>query len=143
MLKHGLIVTLRAAPQNPTDMRPPAAIARRMRVAIAIRVRMMDSMRCDPLYRTTLYCQRAADYQEVFDGFGNFISSMRQQPVEAHADAEASCDPIEYRRDYDRLPAPEKQRRHGANVKNHHENIVAPIDALFLPGLSGFTLVRQ
>ena len=46
-------MNVRGAAQNPTDMRPPATIARRMRVAGLVSMRVMDAMRRNPLNRTT------------------------------------------------------------------------------------------
>src|SRR2546428_12369977 len=107
MLKYGLIVALCAAPQNPTDMGPPATMARRMRVSLLIRVRVVDPMRCDPLYWAALNGQRAANCEEVFDGFRAFIASVRQQPVDAHADAQTALDPVAYGGRNDPRPTPE------------------------------------
>ena len=76
MRDSGLIVILRGAPQYPANVRPPTAVARRMRIAGAICVRMMYAMRYDPLNRTAFERERAADRQKIFNCFRNFITAM-------------------------------------------------------------------
>src|ERR1051325_5460389 len=93
----GSIVILRSAAKNPADVCPPAAVARRVRVALAIRVRMMDAVRRDPLNRSAFDRQRTANNQKVFDQFWDFVTSMRNQSMKSHPDAQAAGNPIENR----------------------------------------------
>src|ERR1041385_4424142 len=72
----GLIVVLRGTAQNPTDVCPPAAIARSVRIAEAIGVRMVYAMRYDPLNRSALNCERAARHQKIFNCFRYFIAPV-------------------------------------------------------------------
>src|SRR5207245_6891693 len=77
---------------------------------------------------------------EVFDGFRDFIASVRQQPVEAHADAQTARDPVEYGGRNDRRPTPEKESHQCADMKKDHKDIIAPIDAGVAPGWYHFPL---
>jgi hypothetical protein len=79
-----------------------------VRVAGTICVRVVYAVRHGPLNWSTLECDRAARHKKICNGFWNFISAMRQQPVKSHADAKTAANPVKYqRRDHSR-PAPEK-----------------------------------
>src|SRR5919112_471406 len=92
----GLVVILSRAPQYPTNVRPPTTIARRVRIAGTICVRMVYAMRHYPLNWPTFERQRAARRKKIFDCLRNFITAMGQQPVKTHADAETSTDPVKH-----------------------------------------------
>ena len=57
---------------------------------------------------------RATSHQKVFDELRNAIAAMGDEPVEAHADAKASRDPVQDHRAEKRAPAPEKRRGYGS-----------------------------
>src|SRR4030095_11946282 len=69
-LDSGLVISLRPPVQNPANVRPPAAIAGRVRIAIAIGVGMMNPMRDHPGDWSTFERQAAAGNQKILDNFG-------------------------------------------------------------------------
>src|SRR5438132_11874631 len=100
---------MRSAAQNPTNMRPPATIARRMRVAGLVSMRMMDAMRRDPLNRTTFDRQHATGHEEIFNHFRHFVTTMSDKPVKAHADTKTASNPVKNHCADHRPPAPAKE----------------------------------
>jgi hypothetical protein len=46
---------------------------------------------------------------------------MRQQPMVAHANAQAPGDPPQHHREQQCLPTEYEERSHSTNVKRHHE----------------------
>ena len=55
------------AGQDPAHVRPPGALARRVRIAFPVGLLMMDAMGRDPEDRPALERQRAAEGQEILD----------------------------------------------------------------------------
>src|SRR3954462_11179079 len=98
-----------SAAQNPTDMSPPAAVARSVRIANAICVGMMDSMSNHPLNRSALERHCAAGNQKVLHQFRHSITAMGQQAMPAHADAETATYPIKNDCADQRRPAKKEQ----------------------------------
>src|SRR6266403_1451872 len=96
---------LRRAFQHPPDMRPPAAIARRVRVAGPICMRMMNAMGNHPVDRAALEGQQSEQGQNIFDYLWRFIAAMRQEPVKTHPYTETCRDPPEHNGYYHCLPA--------------------------------------
>src|SRR5688572_32238612 len=111
-------------------MCPPAAVARCMRVASAIRMSMMNAMCRDPLNRAAFERQRSTGDQEVFDWFRNPVRTVRDQAVIAHADAKHAGNPIKYDRGDKRRPTPEKESRDRGRVTNDKKNCRSPIQSL-------------
>src|SRR6185295_9363999 len=118
MLERRLIVVLRRTADNPTNVRPPATVARCMGIPRAIRVRVMHPMCCNPLYRSTLEGQRATCHQKIFHWFRYFVTTVSKQPMIAHADTQATGNPVKNDAGYYCLPAEEKKRDHGTGVEN-------------------------
>ena len=83
------------AAENPAGVRPPRAFARRVRIAFAIRVLVMDAMRRDPEDRPAFERQRAAPREDVLDPLVGLVAPVGQQPVIAHADAEHAGDAVQ------------------------------------------------
>ena len=106
-LEGRLIMILGSATQDPTHVRPPAAIARRVWIAVSIRMRMMNAMCSDPLNGSAFEGQRSADNQKIFDWLGHAVSAMCEEPMKAHPNA-AATDPIQNYRADKRGPAKEK-----------------------------------
>ena len=49
ILRHGFgVVVIALAEHEPANMRPPGAVTRRMRIALLIRILMMNAMRGNP-----------------------------------------------------------------------------------------------
>src|ERR1019366_9205112 len=99
------VVVMKGLPgENPTHVRPKAAIERGVRIARLVGELMMNAMRGPPEDRPPLQCQRGANGKNVFQPLRTLVSAMRQQPVIAHTDTEASRNPIHNRSDNQRLP---------------------------------------
>ena len=64
------VVVVGFAEENPAHVRPPGAIAGRMRIAGLIGFLMMDAMRGDPENGSAFERQRAADGEEIFQPAG-------------------------------------------------------------------------
>ena len=99
---------LRSTAQDPTDVRPPAAVARRVWVAVSIRVRMMNPMRGDPLNGSAFERQRSADDQEVLDWLWYAVAAMSDKPMKAHPNAKTAADPVQNQGGNHPRPAKEK-----------------------------------
>src|SRR5438309_6013158 len=121
-LERGAIVIMRGTAQNPTDMRPPATIARRMRVAGLVSMRMMDAMSRDPLNRATFDRQHATGDEEIFDEFRHSVTTMSDKPVKAHSDTKTAGHPVKNHGADHRRPAPEKKSGEGGRVGDNQEN---------------------
>src|SRR5688572_20015608 len=111
-------------------MCPPAAVARSVGVASAIRMSMMNAMRRDPLNRAAFERQRSTGDQEVFDCLRNLIRAVCDQAVIAHADAKHAGNPIKYYSSDERRPAPEKESPDRQQVTNDKKNCRTPIESL-------------
>jgi hypothetical protein len=120
---------LSGAPQYPTNVRPPTSVARRVRISWVICVRVMYTMRYNPLNRPTFESHRAARRQKVFNYSGNFITAMSQESVIAHPDAETSAHPIKNNCRNHRRPAGEKERCNRSRMRDNQENSIGPIDS--------------
>jgi hypothetical protein len=124
------LMHLSSAGENPTHVRPPAPIARRVRVAFAVSVRVMYPVRDDPVDRPTFKGQRPAERQKIFYGFRRLVAPVRQEAVKAHADAQAPRHPPEHGSRNHGLPAKGEERGHCGQVKDHHPDAGRPVDFL-------------
>ena len=71
---------------------------------------------------------------------------MRVQPVVAQADAEPDRDPVERDGHQEQRPGEVKQRGHGADVEQHHDDARDPVDdavALRRSGQGGYVAQRE
>ena len=115
------------APQYPTDMCPPAAVAWRVRIARAISVRMMYAVSHQPLNGTAFESQRPAGNEKVFNELRYFVTAVSKQPMIAHADTQAPANPVKnYSGDYGR-PAPKEKCCDGAKMGGNEESRGSPI----------------
>src|SRR6185503_19812434 len=110
------------ASDDPAHMRPPCTFLWSVRISQSIAMLMMDAMRRHPCDRATLQGQRAADRQEVFDGFRHLVPAVHQKAMIAHADAAVDGENIENRCDSQVCPTEEEERSDGANVEDGHED---------------------
>src|SRR5580692_5009585 len=108
-------------------MRPPLALDRRMRVAILIRVLVMNAVRRDPENRSAFERERGADGQEVLHPLRSLVATVREQPMISHADTQAARNPPQEHGDEQSLPCEEEKRRHRAHVKQAHEDRGHPV----------------
>ena len=118
---HGL------AGDDPPHMRPQAAVLRRVRITLFVRILVMHAMRGDPENRSALECERAAGRQEILNPFRRLVAAVREQSMIAHADAETSRNPPQYERYQERFPTEHEECSDGADVKCEHERGCDPI----------------
>src|SRR5712692_7838888 len=104
IMMHGL------AGEDPAHVGPPFAIEGRMWIAFLIRKLMMNAMRGHPENGSAFEGQCRADRKEVFHPFWRLVSAMSQQPVIAHANAQAPRNPPQEHRKEKSLPG-EKDRK--------------------------------
>src|SRR5205823_4466052 len=129
---------MRGAAQNPTNMRPPATIARRMRVAGLVSMGVMDAMRRNPLNRTTFDRQHATGHEEIFKQFRHFVTTMSDKAVKAHADTKTAGNPVKNHCAHHRRPTPEKESCDGGRMGHNEESSSAPVDVYPLPSRKVF-----
>src|SRR5260370_19147458 len=79
----------RVASHQPTGMRPPPAVPRRVGVTGLVGVMVMEAMGRDPEERAALQCERATDGQDAFEPTRSLVSALGEQTVVAHAYAPA------------------------------------------------------
>ena len=140
---HVGFVVLCSAAQDPAHVRPQAAVTRRMWIAVAIRVRVMNAMRGGPFNWTTLQCQRTTQHENIFKLFGVFIAAVGYEPVVTHADAETTGNPVEDNGTNDRLPVPHEQSCNRGEVEQSQKSAEAPVDRLALWHCVTFLIVFQ
>src|SRR3954464_5161461 len=86
--EYGGIVMQTRATEDPAGVGPPRAFPRRMRIALAIRVLVVDAMGGHPEDWTALQGERAAPRQRILTPLVGLVAPVRQQTVIAHADAQ-------------------------------------------------------
>ena len=126
----GRVVMHRLAHQNPSHVRPPFAIDRRMRIAFLIRKLVMNAVRRYPENRPAFERQRGANRQEIFHPLRSFVAAVREQPVIAHPDAQA---PETHHRNIatNRAFQVKKKRLPPRPRETRHEHRRDPIDFAF------------
>ena len=95
-------------------------------------VLMMDAMGRYPEDRPAFERQRRADRQEVFQPLRALEAAVRQQPVIAHADAEATRTPSRRTALQKSFPAEQEERSQCADMECDHEAGSNPINASVL-----------
>jgi hypothetical protein len=85
-----------------------------MRITNAVSVRMMHSMRRNPLKWSTLYRQRAARNKKILNEFRHFVTAVSEQAMKTHANTEAAGNPIKNNSANHCGPAPKEQCGNGA-----------------------------
>ena len=131
--EHRRVVMQPVTGQDPAGVRPPRALARRVRIALVIRVLMVDAMRRHPEDRTALERQRAAPGQDVFDPLARLVAAMGQQAVIRHADAEHAGDDIQDEGREDRPVVDEEERGDRTDVERGHRDRRDPVQPLLIP----------
>src|ERR1700739_1239543 len=97
----------RLAGKDPSHVRPPLAIVRRVRVAFFVRKLMMYTVCGDPENRSAFECESGAPCEEIFHPLGSLVSTMCQEAVIAHTDAETAGDPPQEDGDEECFPGKE------------------------------------
>ncbi len=128
--QHGGVVVHRLAHEDPAHVRPEGALARRVRIAVVVRVLVVDAVRGHPEDRAALERERAADRQEVLDPLVGLVAAVRQQAVVGHADAEAAGDEPHDDRGEDGAEVDVEERGDGADVERRHRGDGDPVVAV-------------
>ena len=129
--QHRRIVVHALPAQDPSHVRPPRALARRVRIAFLIRVLVMDAMGRDPEDRPAFERERGAPGQQVLNPLVGLVTAVGQQPVIGHPDAEHAGDDIEDESGEDRAGVDEEERRDGPDVKAGHRRRRNPVQSLW------------
>ena len=99
-----------------------------MRVAILVRILMVNTMSRRPEDRAALKRHRGADRKEVLEHSRGFIRPVGVEAVISHPDSPADADPVQENCNRNRLPSGVKESRHGKNVEDHHRDHRDPVD---------------
>ena len=75
-------------------MRPPLAIARRVRITFLVRELVMLTMGGHPQQRPPFHSRHAANRKKVLKPLGCRVGAMGEQPVITHAEPQAARNPI-------------------------------------------------
>lgn len=121
-----------AAGENPAGVGPPGAIMRCVRVALVVRVLVMDAMRSHPEDRATLKGHRPAGGDEIFDPLGSSVAAMGKEAMIGHADAYVDREEIHNSGYGEVCPGKEEESSDSPNVEERHGDGGYPVDAAFL-----------
>src|SRR5271167_1011202 len=113
-------------------MRPPLAIARRVRITVLVRELVMLTMRAHPQERAAFQSRDAANCKKVLKPLGCDEGAMGEQAVKTNAEPQASGNPVQKNRDEQPFPTEEEKRRHSANVKHSQDRHDSPVQPLFV-----------
>src|SRR5689334_4330442 len=116
-------------------MRPPHAVAWRMRIAVVIGLLMVDAMRSDPGDGSTFEREATANRQKVFEETRCFVGPVSVQAMIAQTDPEAGGHPIEENGDCQILPTEDEERRDRPKVEQRHGDSRGPIQTFMLGNL--------
>ena len=86
--EHGGIVVQTRAAEDPAGVGPPRAFPRRVRIALAIRMLVVDAVSGHPEDRPSLQRERAAPGEGILEPLVGLVAPVRQQTVIAHPDAQ-------------------------------------------------------
>ena len=125
------LVMHRLTGNDPAHVRPQSAIARRMGITFHIGQLMMHTVSRYPSDWPAFERQRSKCGQYIFHPLRRFISAMRQQPVVAHSDAQASSNPPQDEEHSQGLPAKKEKCRNRADVERTQKNGRGPVNRLF------------
>ena len=106
---------MKRAVQNPAHVRPPFAIARRVRVAGLVRVLMVHAMHGHPVDGTALKRHRAANRHGVLQPLGRGKTSMGELAMITDGNAHVLAEEPHHGKHDDRRPIEWcEQRRYGS-----------------------------
>ena len=129
-LEGGGVLPERVANENPAGVRPPLAVARRVRIAIVIGKLMMLAMVGDPLQRAAFHRGHSANGEQIFHPLWRGERAVREQAMEADAEAEAGGDPVESGGDEKSLPTEKEKCGDRADVKGQQDGRDGPVEAV-------------
>ena len=92
------LVVVALSHDHPQHVRPPAAVARAVRIAGLVGKLVMDAVSANPEDRPAFERERCANRGEIFKRLRALVSAVRMQPVIAHADSPAQSHPVERKR---------------------------------------------
>ena len=108
-------------------MRPPAAIVRSVRIAGAIGELVVNTMRRHPGDGSAFKRKGATQGKKIFQPLRRPISSMGQQTVIAHADANIDRKEPKHREGDEPFPSEHKERDDGEQMKDDHHRGGLPV----------------
>jgi hypothetical protein len=111
-------------------MRPPLAIARRVRITFPVRELVMLTMRGHPEERAPFHGRHAANRKKVLKPLGCRVGAMGEQPVITYPEPQAPRHPVQKDRDEQRMPSEEEKRRDCADVKQHQHRNDLPVQPI-------------
>src|SRR5580700_753318 len=116
-----------------------------MRVAVLIRVLVMNAVRRDPENRTAFERERSADGQKILHPLRRLVPTVREQAMISHADSQAARNPPQEHGNEQSLPCEEEKCRHRAHVKQAHKDRGNPVNFTVcrLPFFQAFQLHFQ
>ena len=126
----GRIVMYGLASQQPAYVGPEAAIVGGVGIAFFVSVLMMHAMDGYPEDRATFQSQRSADGEKVLHPFECLVTAVSEEPMVAHAYAEASGKPPQEYGYEKRLPTEHEERGHCTDMKRDHYEDCQPNNGL-------------
>ncbi len=117
------------AEEDPAGVCPPAAFARRVRIAFLVAQLVVHAMSGHPEDRPALKRESGADGHQVLDPLGRLVAAVRQQAVVAHADADVDGQYMKHGHDCQPLPGEEKERGQRAQVEQSDGDQREPVEA--------------
>src|SRR5271165_3388182 len=89
------VLAQRIASQDPTGMRPPLAIARRVRITFLVRELVVFAMDGHPEKWTAFHSRRAADRKKVLKPLRCHERAMGEQSVITNAESQTAGEPVQ------------------------------------------------
>src|ERR1700674_1292439 len=111
-------------------MRPPLAIARRVRITFLVRELVMFTMRGHPQERATFQGRGAANREKVLKPLRCGEGAMGEEPVIAYAESQAARHPVKKDRDEKHMPGEEEGCRQCAKVKQRQNRRDRPAEPI-------------
>src|ERR1700731_1981532 len=92
--EHCNVLAQSIANQDPTRIRPPLAIARRVRITFLVCELVMLTVRGHPQQRAPFQRRHAANREKVLKPLGCRVGAMSEQPVITYAESQAPHHPV-------------------------------------------------
>src|SRR5260370_28160940 len=126
------VLAQRITKKDPPRMRPPLAIARRVRVTFLVRELVMLTMDGHPQQRAAFQSRHAADGEEVLKPLGCRVGALGEQPVITDAEADAPGDPVQKDRYEQPPPGEEEECGHSAAVTQRQHRRNRPVQSILV-----------
>src|SRR5579863_9122390 len=105
------------ANEDPAHVRPPFSVHWRVRIAVLVRIFVVDAVSGDPEDGTALEGEARKNGKSVFNPARSFVAAVSEQAVVTHADAQAARNPPEKHRDEEGFPGEEEESGNGAKME--------------------------